>query len=267
MLKDITLGQYFPGTSPLHSADPRTKVTLTAVFIVTLFLIKNPLGYLFTAIVLLLSVKLANIPVKTVLRGVKPILFVLAFTFVLNLFWTSGETVLFSWKFITVYKEGLENAVYMSLRIVLLIIGTSLFLTYTTSPIMLTDAIEDIFGFLKVFKLPVHEFAMIMTIALRFIPTLIEETDKIMDAQKARGAGISSGSLISRARALIPIIIPLFVSSFGRADELATAMECRCYRGGEGRTRMKVLKFASVDHILFAFAVLFVIAIVLLNIL
>ena len=265
MLKDITLGQFFPGKSILHRLDPRVKLILSILYIVLIFLAKGVTAYalvfLFTVFVVIVS----GIPVKTILKSLKPILIVLIFTALINIFWNGGETPLFTvWK-ITIYREGVIRAAAMALRIVFLMIGTSVLLTYTTSPIALTDAIERLLSPLRIIKVPVHEFAMMMTIALRFIPTLIEETDKIMSAQKARGADFESGNLIARAKALVPVLIPLFISSFRRAEELATAMECRCYRGGDGRTRMTVLHLHARD-LLFTMLVCAVIAgIILLN--
>ena len=260
MLKDITLGQFFPGKSILHRLDPRVKLILSILYIVLIFLAKGVTAY---ALVFLFTV--SGIPVKTILKSLKPILIVLIFTALINIFWNGGETPLFTvWK-ITIYREGVIRAAAMALRIVFLMIGTSVLLTYTTSPIALTDAIERLLSPLRIIKVPVHEFAMMMTIALRFIPTLIEETDKIMSAQKARGADFESGNLIARAKALVPVLIPLFISSFRRAEELATAMECRCYRGGDGRTRMTVLHLHARD-LLFTMLVCAVIAgIILLN--
>ncbi|MBQ8208455.1 MAG: energy-coupling factor transporter transmembrane protein EcfT [Clostridia bacterium] len=266
-MKNISLGQYYPGNSVIHRMDPRMKLILSLLYIVCSFLCRNIIsfGLLFvSAIVLIL---LSRIPMSLIMRSIRPILFILAFTVVINIFWTSGETLLFEWKFIHIYLEGVMNAVFMVLRIFVLIVGASLFLTYTTTPIALTDAIEQLFAPLKRIKVPVHEFAMMMTIALRFIPTLIDETDKIMSAQKARGADFTSGSLINRAKALIPILIPLFVSSFRRADELATAMECRCYHGGEGRTRMSILHYRALDFIAILIMITFGVSLVLLNML
>lgn len=245
MLKDISIGQYFPGKTIIHRMDPRAKLILTVLYIVMLFLVKNPIGFLVAIAFLLFVISVAKIPIRVVLKGVKPILPLILFTSVLNLFFISGRELVSFWIF-TITYEGIRLAVVMSIRIVCLIIGASL-LTYTTSPIALTDAIERLFKPLKIIRFPVHEMAMMMTIALRFIPTLIEETDKIMSAQKARGADLETGSLMKRAKALIPILIPLFVSAFRRAEELALAMECRCYRGGEGRTRMKQLKLSFSD--------------------
>ncbi len=245
MLKDITIGQYFPGTSPIHRLDPRMKIVLTVAYIILLFTAQNAVGLAVGVLFLVLVYGISKIPPVMILRSLKPVVPIIVFTSVHNMFFIDGR-VLFQWWILKLTAEGVKTAVFMSVRIVCLIAGTSL-LTYTTSPIALTDGIERLCNPLKRFKLPVHELAMMMTIALRFIPTLIEETDKIMSAQKARGADLESGGLMQRARALIPILIPLFVSAFRRADELALAMECRCYRGGEGRTRMKQLKIHPRD--------------------
>ena len=245
MLKDITIGQYFPGTSPIHRLDPRMKIVLTVAYIILLFTAQNAVGLAVGVLFLVLVYGISKIPPVMILRSLKPVVPIIVFTSVLDMFFIDGR-VLFQWWILKLTAEGVKTAVFMSVRIVCLIAGTSL-LTYTTSPIALTDGIERLCNPLKRFKLPVHELAMMMTIALRFIPTLIEETDKIMSAQKARGADLESGGLMQRARALIPILIPLFVSAFRRADELALAMECRCYRGGEGRTRMKQLKIHPRD--------------------
>lgn len=266
MLKDVTLGQFFPGESPLHRADPRAKLILTVLYIVTLFLASNIIsfGILFAFSVSMII--LSRISLRVILKGFKPVLFILLFTFVINIFFTKGETAILDLGFATLYLEGIYKAFIMSGRILMLINVTSLLMSYTTSPIMLTDAIEQLFSPLKKIKLPVHEFAMMMTIALRFIPTLIEETDKIMNAQKTRGADFAEGGLIKKAKALIPVLVPLFVSSFRRADELAVAMECRCYRGGQGRTRMTKLRYSSLDLLLvFAFLIIFA-GVILVNI-
>ena len=246
MLKDITLGQFFPGKTVVHRLDPRTKLLLLIVYIVALFLAKSFVSYGLVLAFLICVTVLAKIPFKSMTRGLKPMLIFIVFTAVLNLFYTKGGTLLVDWWIIHIYTEGVKTAFFMVLRIMLLICGTFL-LTYTTSPIALTDALERLLSPLKKIRVPVHELAMMMSIALRFIPTLIEETDKIMSAQKARGADFETGSLLRRAKALIPILVPLFVSAFRRADELATAMECRCYHGGEGRTRLKVLRYTRLD--------------------
>jgi len=248
-MKNIALGQYYPSNSVLHRLDPRMKIILTVLYIVATFLCKNVLSFAALAASAIIIIALGKIPIKTVLGGLKPVIIILAFTSFINIFWTRGEILLVSWKFINIYLEGIYSAIFIIIRITALIIGTSMLLTYTTTPIELTDALEDLLSPLKLLHVPVHEFAMMMTIALRFIPTLVEETDRIMTAQKARGADFSSGGLVQRAKALIPILIPLFVSAFNRAGDLATAMECRCYTGGKGRTRMTVRKIRFVDFI------------------
>ena len=251
-LKDITLGQYFPGNSLLHRLDPRTKILAVVLYIVALFLAKHFFTYAIMFCVLALSIALSHVPLKSLFRGMKPVVFILIFTAVLNLFYTPGEHVLFRFWILTVTMEGVVNAFFMVIRILMLIAGTFL-LTYTTSPILLTDGLESLLGPLKKIKVPVHELSMMMSIALRFIPTLIEETDKIMSVQRARGADFESGNLLQRAKALIPLLVPLFISAFRRADELAVAMECRCYHGGEGRTRLRQLRYAARDWAVLAF--------------
>ncbi len=251
-LKDITLGQYFPGNSMIHRLDPRTKLIAVVLYIVALFLAEFFLTYGIMLLVLLLSIAISKVPLKSILRGLKPVLFIAVFTAVLNLLYTPGETVLVKFWVFTVTLEGIYRAFFMVVRIMMLICGTFL-VTYTTSPILLTDALESLLGPLKKLKVPVHELAMMMSIALRFIPTLIEETDKIMSAQRARGADFDSGNLVQRAKALIPLLVPLFISAFRRADELAIAMECRCYHGGEGRTRLRQLKYQRNDYLVLLF--------------
>ena len=248
MLKDITLGQYFPGNTVAHRLDPRTKLLLLILYMVALFCAKWFISYALVLVFLVSVTVLGRIPLKSMTRGLKPMLIFILLTALLNLIYTREGKLLFEWKFIHIYSKGLETAFFMVLRIMMLICGTFL-LTYTTSPIALTDALESLLSPLKLIKVPVHELSMMMCIALRFIPTLIEETDKIISAQKARGADFETGSLIRRAKALIPILVPLFVSAFRRADELATAMECRCYHGGKGRTRLKVLRFQPRDYL------------------
>lgn len=245
MLKDITLGQYFPGDTLAHRLDPRTKLLATILYIIAIFLAKGPIAYGVLILTLIVSVRISKVGARALFRGLKPVLFIIAFTAVLNLFYTPGTVIAQFWIF-HVTREGVITAIAMMLRISLLIMGTFL-LTYTTSPIALTDGLESLLGFLKKIKAPIHELSMMMSIALRFIPTLIEETDKIMSAQKARGADFESGNLVQKAKALVPLLVPLFVSAFRRADELATAMECRCYHGDSGRTRMKKLTFAFRD--------------------
>ena len=246
-LKDITLGQYFPGNSPVHRLDPRTKLIAVVLYIVALFLAGWFVSYAVMFLVLAGSIAVSRVPVKSIVRGLKPVLFIVVFTALLNLFYTPGDTVLAHFWIFTITLEGVYRAFFMVIRIMMLISGTFL-LTYTTSPILLTDGLESLMGPLKKIKVPVHELAMMMSIALRFIPTLIEETDKIMSAQRARGADFESGNLVQRAKALLPLLVPLFISAFRRADELATAMECRCYHGGEGRTRLRQLKYKGADY-------------------
>ncbi len=249
MLKDITLGQFFPGKSVVHKLDPRTKLILLVVYIVALFMAKSWISYGVMFAFLVTSIAISRIPPKSILRGMKPLVIILVFTGILNLFLTAGEgDPLVDWWIFTIYTEGIVRAVMMMARILMLISGTFL-LTYTTSPIALTDGLEALLNPLKKIKVPVHELAMMMCIALRFIPTLIEETDKIMSAQKARGADFETGKLMERVKALIPILVPLFISAFRRADELATAMECRCYQGGTGRTKMKLLRYMRRDYL------------------
>ena len=249
MLRDITIGQHFPGNSLVHRFDPRLKLVLTVAYIVLLFAASNPLGLTLSILFLGVMYKVAKIPVKMIGKSLKPILPIVLFTAVLNLFFVSGEgDPLVHFWFLTIYAEGVRYAVLMAVRVMALIAGTSL-LTYTTSPIVLTDAIEQLLKPLGKLHFPVHELAMMMSIALRFIPTLIEETDKIMNAQKARGAQLDTGKMTDRVKALVPVLIPLFISALRRADELAMAMECRCYRGGTGRTRLKVLRCEKQDYI------------------
>ena len=249
MLRDITIGQHFPGNSLVHRFDPRLKLVLTIAYIVLLFAASNPLGLTLSILFLAVMYRVAKIPGKMILKSLKPILPIVVFTAVLNLFFVSGEgEPLVHIGFLTIYAEGVRYAVLMAVRVMALIAGTSL-LTYTTSPIVLTDAIEQLLKPLGKLHFPVHELAMLMSIALRFIPTLIEETDKIMNAQKARGAQLDTGKMTDRVKALVPVLIPLFISAFRRADELAMAMECRCYRGGDGRTRLKVLRCEKQDYI------------------
>ena len=263
MLKDITLGQYFPGNSTVHRLDPRTKLIMLVVYIVALFLAKSWISYALMFAFLAAVIKISTIPLKSIVRGMKPLVMILVFTGVLNLFFTQEGDVLVHFWIITVTTGGLSRAVLMMARILMLITCTFL-LTYTTSPIALTDGLEALMAPLKKLKVPVHELSMMMCIALRFIPTLIEETDKIMCAQKARGADFENGSLMERAKALIPILVPLFISAFRRADELATAMECRCYHGGDGRTKMKLLRFSYFDFVALGIGALLIAAVMVL---
>ncbi len=247
MLRDITIGQHFPGNSALHTMDPRAKILLSIVYIIMLFAVPNFGALAFSIVLLTILYLLAKIPLKVILKSLKPIVPIVIFTSILNLFFMVGEgEPIFAFYFLKIYVEGIRYAIMIAVRIICLIAGTSL-LTYTTSPIALTDAIEQLLMPFAKLRLPVHELAMIMTIALRFIPLLIEETEKIMNAQKARGAQLDSGNLKQRIKALIPVLVPLFVSAFRRADELAMAMESRCYNGGEGRTRLKQLRLKPKD--------------------
>ena len=265
MLKDITLGQYFPGDTVAHRLDARTKILLVMLYIIALFCAKSFTAYALLAAVLAVCVRVSRVGLRSLVRGLKPVLFIIVFTALLNLFFTPGERYVLEWGFLRGSDTGLRNAVFMVLRIMLLIMGTFL-MTYTTSPISLTDGLERLLNWMKRLRVPVHELAMMMSIALRFIPTLIEETDKIMSAQKARGADFESGGLIQKAKALIPILVPLFISAFRRADELATAMECRCYHGGEGRTKLRVLRYEARDYVaLTAGAVILAAVIVMRN--
>ena len=269
---EASFGVYYEKDSVIHKLDPRAKLLFMIAFLVSIFVAKDIFSYLLLILITVVSILLSRVPFTLVLKGLKPIFVIVIFTTILNLFWTKGETVLVSLNVIpdfwtlTIYKESLIRAGVLALRIIVLMACTSLYFSYTTTPIELTDGIETGLAPLKKIKVPVHEFAMMMTIALRFIPTLIDETTKIMNAQKARGADFSNGGLVKRAKALIPIIIPLFVSAFRRADELATAMECRCYRGGNGRTRMKVLKMKARDYIFLLITILMIAGVVLLNI-
>lgn len=244
MLKDITLGQFFPGDTLVHRLDPRTKLIAVVLYIVALFQAGGVVGYMLLILAAAACMAVSHISPKSIFKGLKPMVFIIILTGALNIFYTTGTPVLPGW---IITWEGIIRAVKMILRIVLLITGTFL-LTYTTSPMALTDGLELLMNPLKKIKVPVHEMTIMMSMALRFIPTLIEETDKIMSAQKARGADFETGGLIKRARALLPILVPLFVSAFRRADELAVAMESRCYHGGQGRTRMKQLRFAGIDY-------------------
>ncbi len=251
MLSDITMGQYFPVDSPIHRLDPRVKLILTLAFIVAVFLAHTAAGYVLLFGFIFLVSRLARIPFGMLLKGLRPLRLILILTFLLNLFFTPGETVLLHFWVITLTREALRQAAFYSLRLVFLVMGTSL-LTLTTSPVSLSDALELLFSPLKKIHFPAHELAMMMTIALRFIPTLLDETDKIMKAQMARGADFESGNLVRRARSMVPLLVPLFVSAFRRAGDLAMAMESRCYHGGEGRTRFRVLRLTRADGLALA---------------
>ena len=264
MLKDITLGQFFPGDTPIHKLDPRTKLLCVILYIVALFNAKGPLTYGIMIAVLAVCILVSRVEWRALTRGLKPVYFIVAFTAIMNMFFTSGTPVADVWLLRHITWEGIISAVQMVLRIVMLIMGTFL-MTYTTSPIALTDGLEHLLSPLKKLRFPVHELAMMMSIALRFIPTLIEETDKIMSAQKARGADFETGNIFQRAKALVPILVPLFISACRRADELATAMECRCYQGGEGRTKMKQLHYQRNDFAAFGAAALLTAAVIILK--
>ncbi|MBR5311420.1 MAG: energy-coupling factor transporter transmembrane protein EcfT [Clostridia bacterium] len=265
MKADITFGQYCEGNSLIHRLDPRMKIVLSILYIVAIFLAKGVTSFALLILSAVLLVGLTGLSPAMILRGMRPLLFIIVFTAVINIFWMTGDVLLVQLGPVKIYLEGIINAILIVVRIVLLIVATSVFLTYTTTPLALTDGLEQLLSPLKKLHVPVHEFSMMMTIALRFIPTLIDETQKIMNAQKARGADFSTGSLLQRAKALIPILIPLFISAFRRADELATAMECRCYTGGEGRTRMNVLRSTAKDWLFLLAILLLGTAIVLLN--
>ena len=264
MLRDITIGQYFPGNSIIHRLDPRFKIVITVLYIVMLFAGGTYIALAMGAVYTVIAIALSRIKPKMFVKSIKPIMPFLVITAVINLLLISSGEVLWQWKFLKITSGGINTSVFMIIRIVLLIAGTSL-LTYTTSPITLTDAIERLLSPLKKLKFPVHELAMMMSIALRFIPTLIEETDKIMSAQKARGAEIDTGSFITRAKNLVSILVPLFISSFRRADELATAMECRCYNGGAGRTRLRQLKSSARDYVALFVTIAFLAAAIILS--
>lgn len=262
-LKDITLGQYFPGTSLLHRLDPRSKLIFTLIYIVAIFLCKFVFSYGLLIVVLLVLIGISRIKPKVFLKGLKPVVFIVIFTAILNLFYTSG-TVLWSFGIFHITEEGIWKAIFMVFRI-LMLIACTLLLTYTTSPILLTDGLERLLRPLKRVNFPVHELSMVMSIALRFIPTLIQETDKIISAQKARGADFDSGNLLQKAKALLPILVPLFISSFRRAEELATAMECRCYHGDEGRTSLRQLSYHGRDYAFVLFGILLCAAVCVLR--
>ena len=269
---DVGFGQYYEGKSLIHKLDPRAKLFFVIIYIVAIFLARDVYGFIPLGAIVILSVIISRVPIRVILKGLKPLIFIVLFTAILNVFWTNGTHMIFqkelipSFWTITLYREGFINAGILALRITLLLIATTLYFSYTTTPIALTDGIESALSPLKLIKIPIHEFAMMMTIALRFIPTLVEETSKIMNAQKARGADFSSGGLIKKAKSLIPIIIPLFVSAFRRADELATAMECRCYRGGKGRTKMRIMKMRFFDYLWMLLGIGLLVGIIMLNI-
>jgi len=263
---DIAFGQYYEGDSFLHRLDPRWKILFAILYIVVIFLAKNVFSFVLLILSAIFLILLSKIRLRIIFRGLRPLIFIIVFTAIINIFWLKGKTVLVDWWIIHIYLEGLVNALLIVIRVVILVAGTSILLTYTTTPIALTDGLERLLSPLAKIRLPVHEFSMMMTIALRFIPTLVEETEKIMNAQKARGADFSTGSLVRRAKALIPILIPLFISAFRRAEELATAMECRCYTGGRGRTRMNVLHSTWRDLVMLLLLCALGAAVVLINI-
>ena len=267
MISDITLGQFFPGYSIIHKLDPRTKIMISVMFIITVFLANNPITLAFLGFLTVMMVLISKISFKVILKSIKPLVFILAFTAVLNLFLTTGEgsPILEFW-IIKIYEDGIVRAIFMFVRVIIFILASTVLLTYTTSPISLTDGIESLLSPLKKIKVPVHSFAMMMSIALRFIPILVEETEKIMNAQKSRGADFSSGGIIKRAKALIPILIPLLASAFNRADELATAMECRCYRGDKNRTKLVKLEYKAKDIICIILFVMIFISVILLRV-
>ncbi len=266
MISDITLGQYFPGTSGIHKLDPRTKIILAVFYIVGVFVANNPASFAILTVVTLAVILISCISLSVLWKSIKPILIILLITASINIFMTVGAgEPLVNVGFIKIYKEGIIRAFFMAYRVVILILGTSILLTYTTTPISLTDGIESLLSPLKRFGVPVHTFAMMMSIALRFIPTLIEETEKIMNAQKSRGADFASGNLVKKAKALIPILIPLFVSAFKRAEELATAMECRCYRGDNNRTKLVKLEFKPRDYMWIVGSLIFATVVILIS--
>ena len=261
MIRDITLGQYFPGESAIHRLDPRVKIIATLLFIIELFIVDNFIGFAIAAVYLGAVIAVSRVPLSFIVRGLKPVIIILLFTFALNIFMVDGQ-IIWQWKFLHITVEGVRLAVFMAIRIILLLIGSSM-LTLCTRPLSLTDGIERLLSPFKKIGLPAHEIAMMMTIALRFIPTLLEETYKIMKAQQARGADFESGGLIQKAKALIPILVPLFVSAFRIAMDLAMAMESRCYRGGEHRTRMHEMKLKGMDWAAIAFLVVFLAMIII----
>lgn len=265
MIRDITLGQYYQTESVIHKLDPRVKLVATICFIISLFVVKSWIGYVLAAAFLVTMIKLSRVPFKYMVKGMKAIVFILIITAVFNLFLTPGETLVTVWRF-TITKEGLQTAVMMAIRLSFLIIGSSV-MTLTTTPNSLTDGLEKLMKPLKYLKVPVHEIAMMMSISLRFIPILLEETDKIMKAQIARGADFESGNLIKKAKAMVPLLVPLFISAFRRANDLAMAMEARCYRGGEGRTKMKPLVYKQRDYVAYGVLIAYFAACVLIRIL
>ena len=266
MLKDVTFGQYYPGNSLLHRTDPRIKLLILVEYLILVLVASTELAAAVSIMFTVFLIAVSGVKLRILLKSVKPLIFVLIFTALINLFFTTGESEpLVDWRFITIYQEGIRSAVMMLLRLLSLVLGSSVLISLTTSPLELTDAIESVLSPLKLIRVPVHEFAMMMSIALRFIPTLIEETNKIISAQKARCADFESGNLLRRVKALVPILIPLFVSAVRRAEELADAMECRCYHGGEGRTKLKVMKACTRDYIFFTLTTLLTVGIFFIN--
>ncbi|MDD4188867.1 MAG: energy-coupling factor transporter transmembrane component T [Eubacteriales bacterium] len=260
MIGNITIGQYYPGSSIIHRVDPRVKIILTLIFMILVFVVSSPAGYALVTLFTMIAVFYSEVPIRYALKGLKPLLFIIIFVALINILTVKGETILFEYSFIHISLEGILTAGKMCLRLILLVITASL-MTLTTTPIMLTDGIEKLLGPLKYIRVPTHEIAMMMTIALRFIPTLMDETDKIMKAQAARGADFDTGNIVQKAKSFVPVLVPLFISAFRRADELATAMEARCYRGGEGRTRMKQLKLTKTDAVVSGFILIFIAAV------
>lgn len=257
MIRDITIGQYYRTDSFIHRLDPRTKIIGAFVLIIDLFIFKNPLAYVLASIYLLSIIKFSKVPFKYILKGLKPVMVLIGFTVFCQIIFNKSGDILVNTKYIRIYSEGVYSAFFLAFRIILLIIGTSM-MTYTTTPNQLTDGLESVMKPLKIFRLPVHDIAMIMSIALRFIPILLEECDKIMKAQMARGADFESGNIIVRSRNMVPILVPLFISAFRRANDLALAMESRCYKGGEGRTKMKPLRYNGTDTIAFLYMIIFI---------
>ena len=264
MIRDITIGQYYPSNSKLHRLDPRVKIMCTLIYLISLFLFQNVGGYIIATLFLATVIRISKVPFKFIVKGLKAVVMLLMITVLFNLFLTKTGTVLFSFWIFKVTDEGLRTAVFMTIRLIYLILGSSL-MTFTTTPNALTDGIEKLLWPLRKIKLPVHEIAMMMSIALRFIPILLEETDKIMKAQLARGADLESGNIIQKAKAMIPILVPLFVSAFRRANDLAMAMEARCYRGGEGRTKMKPLVYERKDYVAYAITIFYVVIAVVID--
>ena len=264
MIRDITIGQYYPAQSPVHRLDPRVKIICTLIFLVSLFLQNSLLGYAVATIFLMIVIKASQVPLKFMLKGLKAIVILLLFTVVMNLFLTKGgETLVHFWIF-TITEQGLRVSVFMAIRLIYLIVGSSL-MTLTTTPNSLTDGIESVLKPLNKINVPVHEIAMMMSIALRFIPILLEETDKIMKAQIARGADLESGNIIQKTKAMVPILVPLFVSAFRRANDLAMAMEARCYCGGEGRTKMKPLIYEKRDYLAYTFSIFYLVVVIIVG--